>query len=43
MELMEQVESLESSMNKLTRGEHKHKEMLFYHTRALARRDLDPF
>jgi hypothetical protein len=30
MELMEQAENLESSMKKLTRGEHKHKEMLFH-------------
>jgi hypothetical protein len=31
MELMEQVESLEFSMKKLTRGEHKYKEMLFHY------------
>jgi hypothetical protein len=28
---MEQVKCLESSMKKLTRGEHKHKKMLFHH------------
>jgi hypothetical protein len=30
-ELKEEVESLESSMKKLTRGEYKHKKMLFHH------------
>jgi hypothetical protein len=43
MELMEQVESLESSMKKLTRGEHKHKEMLFHHARDYGKRGLGSF
>jgi chromosome segregation ATPase len=41
IELMEQVESLESSVKKLTKGEHKHKEMLFHHARDNAREVLD--
>jgi hypothetical protein len=43
MELMEQVESLESSMKKLTRGEHKHKEMLFHHARNYGKKGLGFF
>jgi hypothetical protein len=43
MELMGQVESLESSMKKLTRGEHKHKEMLFHHARDYGKRGLGSF
>jgi hypothetical protein len=40
---MEQVESLESSIKKLTRGEHKHKEMLFHHARDYGKRGLGSF
>jgi hypothetical protein len=40
---MEQVESLESSMKKLTRGEHKHKEMLFHHARDYGKKGLASF
>jgi hypothetical protein len=40
---MEQVKSLESSMKKLTRGEHKHKEMLFHHARDYGKRGLGSF
>jgi hypothetical protein len=40
---MEQVESLESSMKKLTRGEYKHKEMLFYHACDYGKRGLGSF
>jgi hypothetical protein len=40
---MKQVESLESSMKKLTRGEHKHKEMLFHHARDYGKRGLGSF
>jgi hypothetical protein len=43
IELMEQVESLESSMKKLTRGEHKHKKMLFHHTCDYDKRGLGSF
>jgi chromosome segregation ATPase len=43
MELMEQVESLESSMKKLTRGEHKHKEMLFHHARDYDKKGFGSF
>jgi hypothetical protein len=43
MKLMKQVESLESSMKKLTRGEHKHKEMLFYHARDCGKKGLRSF
>jgi hypothetical protein len=43
MELMEQVESLESSMKKFTRGEHKHKEMLFHHARDYGKKGLGSF
>jgi hypothetical protein len=43
MELMEQVESLESSMKKLTREEHKHKNMLFHHARDYGKRGLGSF
>jgi hypothetical protein len=42
-ELMEQLESLESSMKKLTRGEHKHKEILFYHARDYGKKGLGSF
>jgi hypothetical protein len=41
MELMEQVESLESSMKKLTRGEHK--EILFHHARDYGKIGLGSF
>jgi hypothetical protein len=40
---MEQVETLESSMNKLTRGDHKHKKMLFHHARDYGKRGLASF
>jgi hypothetical protein len=43
IELMEQVESLESSMKKLTIGEHKHKEMLFHHAHDYSKRGLGSF
>jgi hypothetical protein len=43
MKLIEQVESLESSMKKLTRGEHKHKEMLFHHTCDYGKNGLGSF
>jgi chromosome segregation ATPase len=43
IELKEQVESLESSMKKLTRGEHKHKEMLFHHACDYDKRGLGSF
>jgi hypothetical protein len=42
-ELMKQVESLESSMKKLTRGEHKHKEILFHHARDYGKKGLGSF
>jgi hypothetical protein len=41
MELIEQVESLESSMKKLTRGEHK--DMLFHHARDYGKKGLGSF
>jgi hypothetical protein len=40
---MEQVEKLESSMKKLTRREHKHKKMLFYHARDYDKRGFESF
>jgi hypothetical protein len=40
---MEQVESLESSLKKLTREEHKHKEMLFHHARDYSKKGLGSF
>jgi hypothetical protein len=43
IELMEQIESLESSMKKLTRGEYKHKKMLFHHVRDYGKRGLGSF
>jgi hypothetical protein len=43
IELMEQVESLESSMKKLTRGENKYKEMLFHHARDYGKRGFGSF
>jgi hemerythrin-like domain-containing protein len=43
MELMKQVESIESSMKKLTRGEHKYKKMLFHHARDCGKRGLGSF
>jgi hypothetical protein len=43
MELMEQVESLESSLKKLTREEHKHKEMFFHHARDYSKKGLGSF
>jgi chromosome segregation ATPase len=42
-ELKEQVESLESSMKKLTRGEYKHKEILFHHVRDYGKKGLESF
>jgi chromosome segregation ATPase len=42
-ELMEQVESLESSIKKLTRGEHKHKGILFHHARDYEKKGLRSF
>jgi hypothetical protein len=41
IELMEQVESLESSMKKLIREEHKHKEMFFHHAHDYSKEVLD--
>jgi hypothetical protein len=43
MELMEQVESLESSMKKLAIGEHKNKKMLFHHARDYGKKGLVSF
>jgi hypothetical protein len=40
---MEQVKSVESSMKKLTRGEHKHKKMLFHHACDYGKRGLGSF
>jgi hypothetical protein len=42
-ELKEQFESLESSMKKLTRGEYKHKEILFHHARNYDKKGLGSF
>jgi hypothetical protein len=42
-ELKEQVESLESSMKKLKRGEYKHKKMLFHHARDYGKKGLGSF
>jgi hypothetical protein len=42
-ELKEQVESLKSSMKKLTRGEHKHKEILFHHAHDYGKKGLGSF
>jgi hypothetical protein len=42
-ELIEQVESLESSMKKLTRAEHKHKEILFHHACDYGKKGLGSF
>jgi DNA repair exonuclease SbcCD ATPase subunit len=42
-ELMEQVKSLESSMKKLIRGDHKHKEILFYYARDYGKKGLGSF
>jgi hypothetical protein len=42
-ELKEQVESLESSMKKLTREEYKHKEILFHHARDYDKKRLGSF
>jgi hypothetical protein len=42
-ELMEQVESLESSMKKLTRGEYKHKKILFHNARDYSKKKLGSF
>jgi hypothetical protein len=42
-ELKEQVESFESSMKKLTRGEYKHKEMFFHHARDCGKKGLGSF
>jgi hypothetical protein len=42
-ELKEQVESLESSMKKLTRGEYKHTEILFHHARDYGKKGLGSF
>jgi hypothetical protein len=41
--LMEQVESLESSIKKLIRGEHKHKEMLFHYACDYGKKELGSF
>jgi hypothetical protein len=43
MKLIEQVESLESSMKKLTRGEHKHKKMFFHHACDYGKKKLGSF
>jgi hypothetical protein len=43
IELTEQVESLESSMKKLTRVEHKHKEMLFHHAHDYGKKGFGSF
>jgi hypothetical protein len=43
MELMDQVESLKSSMKKLTRGEHKHKEILFHQACDYGKKGLGSF
>jgi hypothetical protein len=40
---MEQVESLESSIKKLTRREHKHKKILFHHARDYGKKGLESF
>jgi hypothetical protein len=42
-EVKEQVESLESSMKKLTRGEYKYKEILFHHARDYGKKGLGSF
>jgi hypothetical protein len=42
-ELKEQVKSLESSMKKLKRGEHKHKEILFHHAHDYGKKGLGSF
>jgi hypothetical protein len=42
-EFKEQVESLESSMKKLTRGEYKHKKMFFHHARDYGKKGLGSF
>jgi hypothetical protein len=42
-ELKEQVESLKSSMKKLTRGEHKYKEILFHHACDYGKKGLESF
>jgi hypothetical protein len=42
-ELIEQVESLESSMKKLTRGKQKHKKILFHHARDYGKKGLGSF
>jgi hypothetical protein len=43
MKLIEQVECLESNMKKLTRGEHKHKKMLFHHACDYGKKKLGSF
>jgi hypothetical protein len=43
MKLIEQVESLESNMKKLTRVEHKHKKMLFHHACDYDKKKLESF
>jgi hypothetical protein len=42
-ELMDQVASLKTSVDKLTRGEIMHKEILFYHARDYGKRGLGSF
>ena len=42
-ELLDQVASLKSSVAKLTRGEFKHKEILFHHARDYGKRGLGSF
>jgi hypothetical protein len=42
-ELMDQVASLKTSVDKLTRGEILHKEILFYHTHDYGKRGLGSF
>ena len=42
-ELMDQVASLKSSVDKLARGDYKHKEMLIYHARDFGKRGLESF
>jgi hypothetical protein len=43
MEIMKQVKRLKSSMKKLIRGEHKQKEILFYHARDYDKKGLGSF
>jgi hypothetical protein len=43
MKLIEQVESLESSIMKVTKGEHKHKEIFFHHARDYGKKEFRSF